>query len=76
MEQLNYRFLNYKKYNTFAKDLADKKIREDAIVFVQDKPCIWARGKEYVCDGPNTADIQNGTFTFKNGKDQIIFSAS
>ena len=76
MEQLNYRFLNYKKYNTFAKDLADEKIREDAIVFVQDKPCIWARGKEYVCDGPNTADIQSGTFTFKNGKDQIIFSAS
>ena len=76
MEQLNYRFLNYKKYNTFAKDLADEKIREDAIVFVQDRPCIWARGKEYVCDGPNTADIQSGTFTFKNGKDKVIFSAS
>lgn len=76
MEQLNYRFLNYKKYSTFTKDLADQKIREDAIVFVQDKPCIWARGKEYVCDGPNTADIQNETFTFKNGKDEIIFSAS
>ena len=76
MEQLNYRFLNYKHYNSFLNDLNDEKIRQDSIVFIQDKPCIWARGKEYVCDGPNTADIQNGTFTFKNGKDEIIFSAS
>lgn len=74
--KLNYRFLNYKHYNTFDRDLKDDKILEDSIVFIQDKPCIWAHGKEYVCDGPDTADIQNGTFTFKNGKDKIIFSAS
>lgn len=76
MEQLNYRFLNYKHYSSFLSDLNDNKINGDSIVFIQDKPCIWARGKEYVCDGPNTADIQNDTFTFKNGKDQVIFSVS
>ena len=76
MEQLNYRFLNYKHYDSFLNDLSSNKVCEDSIVFIQDKPCIWARGKEYVCDGPNTADIQNDTFTFKNGKNQVIFSIS
>lgn len=55
MEQLNYRFLNYKHYSSFLSDLNNNKISEDSIVFIQDKPCIWARGKEYVCIGPNTA---------------------
>ena len=69
-----YRFYNYKTYQAFQRDLDS--IPKDAIVFIQDKLRIWTHGKEYVCDGPNTADIQNGTFTFKNGKDEIIFSAS
>lgn len=69
-----YRFYNYKTYQAFQRDFDN--IPKDAIVFIQDKLRIWTHGKEYVCDGPNTADIQNGTFTFKNGKDEIIFSIS
>ena len=52
MEQINYRFLSYKTYNKFREDLAEGKIRNDSIAFVKDKLCIWAHGKEYVCDGP------------------------
>jgi hypothetical protein len=52
---INKRFLNFKTYNGF---LAKKdQIHEDSIVFIQDKPCIWARGKEYVCDGPYSSNI-------------------
>lgn len=45
----NRRFLNYKKYDNFQRDLNDGKISEDSIVFIQDpnKRCIWARGTEY-----------------------------
>lgn len=45
----NRRFLNYKKYDNFQRDLNDGKISEDSIVFIQDpnKRCIWARGAEY-----------------------------
>ena len=45
----NRRFLNYKKYDNFQRDLNDGKISEDSIVFIQDpnKRCIWARGVEY-----------------------------
>jgi hypothetical protein len=42
------RFLNYKKYDNFQQDLTNGNIPEDAIVFIQDKGCIWARGKEYL----------------------------
>lgn len=68
---INKRFLNFKTYNGF---LAKKdEIPEDSIVFIQDKPCIWARGKEYVCDGPLTSSVENNTLTFTNGKDETIF---
>ena len=43
----NRRFLNYKEYDNFQRDLNDGKISEDSIVFIQDKHCIWARGEEY-----------------------------
>lgn len=43
----NRRFLNYKEYDNFQRDLNDGKISEDSIVFIQDKRCIWARGVEY-----------------------------
>ena len=72
MEKINYRFLNYKRYNKFLDDLRDNKVREDAIVFVQDElhPCIWARGKEYVCEGPfsSTLDEIDG-FVLRNGSE-------
>lgn len=45
------RFLNYKEYDNFQRDLNDGKISEDSIVFIQDVLRIWARGKEYVCSG-------------------------
>ena len=71
---INKRFLNFKTYNGF---LAKKdQIAEDSIVFIQDKPCIWARGKEYVCDGPYSAKAADGLFQFKNGKDEVIFTIS
>ena len=71
---INKRFLNFKTYNGF---LAKKdQIAEDSIVFIQDKPCIWARGKEYVCDGPYSAKTTDGLFQFKNGKDEVIFTIS
>lgn len=43
------RFLNYKKYDNFQRDLTNGDIPEDTIVFIQDpnKRCIWARGVEY-----------------------------
>lgn len=69
---INKRFLNFKTYNGF---LAKKdEIPEDSIVFIQDKPCIWARGKEYICDGPSIASVENDILTFKNGNDKTIFT--
>lgn len=69
---INKRFLNFKTYNGF---LAKKdQIPEDSIVFIQDKPCIWARGKEYICDGPSIASVERDTLTFKNGNDKTIFT--
>lgn len=64
---INRKFINFKTYNGF---LAKKnEIPNDAIVFIQDKPCIWAHGKEYVCDGPYTANTEGQSLKFKNGND-------
>ena len=57
MEKINYRFLNYKHYSKFLEDLNNNKVREDAIVFIQDNLRIWARGKEYFCDGSATSIV-------------------
>lgn len=55
---INSRFLNYKYYNSFIRDLNDNQIPKDAIVFIQDEShtCIWTHGKEYLC---NAGDIEN-----------------
>jgi DNA-binding ferritin-like protein len=57
-------------------------------VFIQDKTCIWAHGKEYFCSGsqnadvtpvvnvPDTATIANNKLTFLNGTDTIVFTVS
>jgi hypothetical protein len=58
MDKINFRFLNYKHYTSFKAALDDDRISSDSIVFIQDKPCIWARGKEYVCDGPTTTSTE------------------
>jgi hypothetical protein len=62
---INRKFINFKTYNGF---LAKKnEIPEDSIVFIQENNCIWARGKEYICDGPSTASVERDTLTFKTG---------
>jgi hypothetical protein len=57
-------------------------------VFIQEKTCIWAHGKEYVCGGSqntgethvapvaDTATIANNKLTFLNGTDTIVFTVS
>jgi hypothetical protein len=71
---INKRFLNFLHYDSFLSKKSE--IPLDAIVFIQDKPCIWARGKEYVCDGPYDAKVIDGLFQFKNGKNEVIFTIS
>lgn len=71
---INRRFFNFKTYNGF---LAMKdQIPEDAIVFIQEKTCIWAHGKEYVCGGSQNAAVAKDTLTFSNGTDTIVFTVS
>ena len=74
MEKINFRFLNYKKYDTFTRDLSQGKVREDAIVFIQDKLRIWARGKEYICDEKNrvTIDGEDIILTDKDGNQETF----
>ena len=55
------RFLNYKKYDNFQRDLDNGDIPEDAIVFIQNKRCIWARGSEYA--GSLTLNYNEETHT-------------
>lgn len=74
--KINYQFLTYNEYNNFIHDLNNGRIREDSIVFIKSNLRIWARGKEYVCDGSATATIDQNTLTFKNGLDVAIFSVS
>ena len=74
MDKIKFRFLNYKKYSSFKTALEDGRILDDSIVFIQDKRCIWARGKEYVCDGPYTTNTDSdGNITLKRGDGTIIF---
>ena len=83
---INRRFFNFKTYSGF---LAMKdQIPEDAIVFIQEKTCIWAHGKEYFCSDSQNADvtpvatvadtatIANNKLTFLNGTDTIVFTVS
>lgn len=76
MDKINFRFLNYKHYASFKAALDDNRISTDSIVFIQDKPCIWARGKEYVCDGPTTTSTEGQSLKFKNGSDSVIFTVN
>ena len=71
---INRKFINFKTYNGF---LAKKnEIPNDAIVFIQDKLCIWAQGKEYICDGPGTTAIVDNTLTFTNGNNKAVFTVT
>ena len=70
---INRRFLEFKTHQAFLEHLNEINSNE-AIVFIKDTSSIWARGKEYVCDGPNSTDVANGVFTFKNGNDNAVFT--
>ena len=74
MDKINYRFLNYKHYSSFKNALDNNRIKDDSIVFIQDKESIWARGKEYVFGGSYTSEAEGNTLTFKNGKDTALFT--
>lgn len=71
---INRRYLNFKTYNAFLGKLKNNEISQDSIVFIQDKACIWAHGKEYICDGPITTSTEGQSLKFKNGDDSVIFS--
>ena len=75
MEQHNYKFLNYKTYAKFQQDLQNSLIRPDAIVFIQENLRIWARGKEYICSGPGSANASGNSFVFKDSFGNNIFTA-
>lgn len=72
------RFLNYKEYENFKQDLANGKISEDSIVFIQDKHCIWARGEEYggdtakVCSEAEYIELQNNN-AIRNNMCYLIY---
>ena len=73
MEKLNYKFLNYKKYSNFINDLRSNKINNNSIVFIQDNLRIWARGKEYVCNGVGDASLENGVLSFRDSLNNPVF---
>ena len=73
MEKLNYKFLNYKKYSNFINDLNNNKINNNSIVFIQDNLRIWARGKEYVCNGVGDASLENGVLSFRDSLNNPVF---
>lgn len=72
---INRRFLNYKHYSSFLRDLNDEQISQDAIVFIQDEshPCIWTHGKEYMAN-TSTTSFENGTLTFGDGCGNTLFT--
>mgnify|MGYP002525669569 CR=1 FL=1 len=73
---INRKFINFKTYNAFKAKLNDNEIPEDSIVFIQDKLCIWAHGKEYICNGPYTADKDGQSLKFKNGNDTVVLTVT
>ena len=66
----NHRFLNYKHYDNFLRD--KNNIHGDAIVFIQDKLRIWARGKEYICSGPGSSTLDSRVLSFSNGSEDLF----
>jgi outer membrane protein assembly factor BamB len=71
---INRKFLNFKTYNAFLEKLNSNEIPQDSIVFIQDKLCIWAHGKEYQCSGPSTSTAADGTLTFNDFKGNTVFT--
>ena len=69
---INYRFLNYKRYNTFQNEL--DQISSDSIVFIQDKCYIWARGQLYKCGGAGAGSIVDNSLVFKDNNGNIGFT--
>lgn len=76
MKQNGHKFLNYRKYDNFVRDLRDGKVSNDNIAFIQDKRCIWARGNEYLCDGSGKTSIVSNGLSFYNSGDEELFNIS
>ena len=72
---INSRFLNYKHYNSFIRDLNDNQISKDAIVFIQDEShtCIWTHDKEYLCN-VSKSNLEEGTLVFGDGYGSNVFT--
>lgn len=73
--KLNYRFLNYLYYDSFKDDLENDRILPDTIVFIQDKRCIWARGKEYTGNVSISVDGETDTISIFDADGNEIYSA-
>lgn len=72
---INRRFLNYKQYQSFTRDLKAGQILRDAIVFIQDEshPCIWTHGKEYLCNSGKSS-ISGNSLVFDDGFGNSAFT--
>lgn len=49
MGTIKNRFIYYKNYDNFLRDLNSNIIAEDSIVFIEDSNIIWTSGHEYTC---------------------------
>ena len=72
---INRRFLNYKHYASFQRDLEQGQLQNDAIVFIQDPEhtCIWTHGKEYLSGGSYRSDLDSGILSFKDTLGNVVF---
>ena len=72
---INRRFLNYKLYSSFKRDLNGGQISKDAIVFIQDEshPCIWTHNKEYLCN-VGKSSLTGNKLIFDDGFGNSVFS--
>lgn len=67
--KINYQFITYKKYNNFLQALQTNQIRNDSIVFIEDKLRIWAHNKEYYCGEQNSVTIDGDYIILKDESD-------
>lgn len=71
---IKYKFLNYKTHRAYAQDLADGKISDESLVFVQDARCIWARGVKYDCN--TRVQIEGNTISVLDSDSNVVLSAN
>ena len=71
---IDRRFFNFKKYDTFLQEKSS--IPNDAIVFIQDKLCIWTHGTEYMCNGIKDSVLNQNSLEFNDSTGRTAFSIS